>query len=76
MVRHRLDSLSDFARQGYNLRITCNVCGHSVEASPVALLDLAFHRRLPRSIEQLEGRLKCSRCSWRGATITPTDPQT
>ncbi|VVT07525.1 hypothetical protein [Erythrobacter sp. EC-HK427] len=74
MVRHRLDSVNDFARQGYLLRITCNVCSHSVDADPIGMLDQLHRLGLGYGIADLEGRMKCRRCKWRGATITATDP--
>ena len=71
MVRHRLDAVNDFARQGYNLRITCRVCEHAVDASAVELMAELHRRQQPLLIDALEPRLKCSACGWRGATIRP-----
>lgn len=74
MVRHRLDSISAFARQGHNLRIVCDACGHRVEAaSRVMLIELGPSRaKMP--IERLEEKLKCSACDHRGASVQPCEP--
>ena len=73
MVRHRLDSVNDFARQGYNLRIRCRVCDHVVDASAIEMMGELHKRRLGFSIEKLEDNMKCRACGWRGATITPVE---
>ena len=70
MVRHRLDSVSDFARQGYNLRLTCNGCGRIVEASAPLMMQELSRRHASQSIEKLEERVKCQECGHRGASIT------
>lgn len=70
MVRHKLDSVNQFARQGYNLRITCEGCGRVVEASAVLMMQELSARRASQSIEKLEERARCRECGHRGATIT------
>lgn len=74
MVRHRLDSINEFARQGYMLRIACLVCDHQVDAHPINLMTELHKRKLGMSIDALEARMKCQRCGWRGARVTPTEP--
>ncbi|RDS76989.1 hypothetical protein DL238_04785 [Alteriqipengyuania lutimaris] len=74
MVRHRLDSVNDFGRQGYWLRILCKNCGHVAERNPTPLLLELHARELNRSIESLEARAKCSDCGHRGATISACEP--
>lgn len=73
MVRHRLDSVNEFARQGYNLRISCRVCNHVVDASAIEMMGELHRRSVGLSIERLEERMKCQACGWRGATITPVE---
>ena len=70
MVRHKLDSVSDFARQGYNLRLTCNGCGRVVEASAPLMMQELSRRHASQSIAKLEERAKCQECGHRGASIT------
>lgn len=72
-MRFSLDSVNDFSRRGYNLRITCDKCGHAIEASAVLMQQELFRRKVSRSIALLEERMKCSRCGHRGAAITPCE---
>lgn len=69
MVRHRLDSVNQFARHGYNLKITCDNCGRVVEASSVLMMQELSERRMSLSIAKLEERMKCRVCGHRGAAI-------
>ena len=71
MVRHRLDSLHDFARKGYYLRVECKACGHVVIADPVVL---SMEIRGRKDIESIERRMRCLECGERGASIK-ADPQ-
>ena len=73
MVRHSLDSVNEFARQGYNLRICCNGCGRVIEASALEMMQELHRRRASQSIDRLEDRAKCRQCGHRGATITPCE---
>ena len=70
MVRHSLDSVNEFARRGYNLRITCGGCGRIIEANAVHMMQELAQRRASMSIARLEERAKCRECGHRGATIT------
>ena len=70
MVRHKLDSVSAFARAGYNLRITCSGCGRIIEANAVHLMQELAHRRASMLIERLEERARCRECGHRGATVS------
>ncbi|WP_271077895.1 hypothetical protein [Aurantiacibacter sp. MUD61] len=71
MVRHKLDSVNAFARQGYDLRIRCMACEHVKDASAVEMMLKLGERRLSMSIEALEDRLKCQTCGERRAHISP-----
>lgn len=70
MVRHSLDSVNDFARQGYNLRITCDGCGRVIEANAIEMMVELNRRRAPLGIAQFEERAKCRECGHRGAAVT------
>ena len=75
MVRHRLDSVNEFARQGYWLRITCGKCSHELLANPIAIMSELHARRVGQSVERLEQKMKCSACGHRGARIAPCEAQ-
>ncbi len=70
MVRHTLDSVNDFARQGYNLRFSCDGCGRVIEANAVEMMLELIKQCAPLSITSLEDRARCRECGHRGATIT------
>jgi primosomal protein N' len=75
MGRIHLDTISDFSRRGYDLRITCTACGHVVDASAV-MMQMGLHRRrAPQRIEDLEPRMKCKACGARAATISPAEAE-
>ncbi|MEM7687459.1 MAG: hypothetical protein AAF291_00425 [Pseudomonadota bacterium] len=71
MARYRLDSLSDFARRGYNVRILCLACGHRVDVNAVILIHHVHEKRLSKRIDQLEFHLRCSVCGGKRTHITP-----
>lgn len=73
MVRHKLDSVNECARRGYNLRITCRGCHRSIEANAVLMMQELAQRGGSMALEKLEERAKCQECGHRGATITPYD---
>lgn len=62
----------DFARHGYDLRITCAACGHVVKMKPLELLPSFNRRSQSLHIEALEVRMRCRACSNRQATIQAT----
>lgn len=69
MGRFKLDSVNEFARRGYNLKIVCDGCSRVVEASSVLMQQELHRRRISLSIERLEERMKCKICGHRGAAI-------
>ncbi len=69
MGRIKLETLTDFARRGYDLRITCAACGHVANAKPLEMLAGLHQRRLSLRIEALEARMRCRACGKRQATI-------
>ena len=73
MVRVRLDTISDFIRHGYNLRIVCTnpECGHVVVVSPDRFLSMRVRVQGMFEIDGLERRLRCRRCRLRKARIDP-----
>jgi hypothetical protein len=74
MARHKLYSVSDFARRGYNLRIRCLGCERVIDASAVEMLQ-ELHRRRARQIEAMEHRMRCQACGHRGAHISPVESE-
>ena len=73
MARHKLDSVNECARRGYNLRITCRQCGHVVEANASLMMQELGKRRAGMALEALEDRARCKQCGHRGATVMPCE---
>ena len=71
MVRHKLDSLSAFARQGYLARIRCAACGRTRDVDPVAIMTALHGRGASLAIEDIEERLRCRGCGQQGARVSP-----
>lgn len=67
MSSKRLDTLADFARHKYLLRIEC-VCGRVVLAVPHKIIKACQARGINYRLEAVAGRLRCKKCgrkSWR-----------
>lgn len=70
MIRHRLSTVSDFARQGYHLRLTCRSCGHVIDANAVEMRRDLHRRKMSLQIDAIEQRAKCSVCGERKARVS------
>ena len=67
MSSKRLDTLSDFARHKYLLRIDCE-CGRVVLADPHKIILACQARKISYRLDDVAGRLRCERCGrkpWR-----------
>ena len=67
MGNKRLDSLSDFARHHYLLRIDCE-CGRVVLADPHKIIRACQAKRISYRLEAVASRLRCENCGrkpWR-----------
>lgn len=71
MGSKRLDSISDYARHGYVLRVDCRACGHIAKLDPAPIGADAVARNKPRGIAAIQQRLKCSRCGKREVECGP-----
>ena len=60
MSSKRLDTISDYARHGYRLRIDCRDCGRAVRLDARELTALCSKLRWSRDIVSLSRRLRCS----------------
>lgn len=70
MSSKRLNSLSDYARAGYRLRLDCE-CGRVVLVDPRTILTHCHKHNLPHGLEQVAARLKCGDCGKRPKRIGP-----
>jgi hypothetical protein len=67
MSSKRLDTLADFTRYKYLLRIECE-CGRVVVADPYKIMAACQARRISYRLEEVRTRLRCERCGrkpWR-----------
>ncbi|MFK4003688.1 hypothetical protein [Qipengyuania sp. NPDC077563] len=71
MSSKRLETLRDFARHGYKIRIDC-ACGRVVLVDPHQMLLALQEKGEDRiSLERLATKLKCYRCGSRPRRIGP-----
>mgnify|MGYP005810905331 FL=1 len=71
MSSKRLDSLADYARHHYKLRVGCQ-CGRVAMLDPHTLLSQIMERGWTSySLEGLAMRLRCQRCGARPKRIGP-----
>lgn len=73
MARHKLDSVNECARRGYNRRITCRGCDRVIEANAALMMQELGRRRGSMALEKLEERAKCRECGHRGAVVMPCE---
>lgn len=57
----RFNTLSDIAKQGYWLRLSCP-CGHERRVDPDRLLERLMRRGADTRLSHLVNNLKCGRC--------------
>lgn len=69
MGRIHLDSINEFARRGYYLRIVCGQCRHSRELHPLHLMRELSRRGLSMRVEVAERKLSCEKCRAKAARI-------
>lgn len=71
MSSKRLETLADYARHGYKIRLDC-ACGRVVVIDPRTLLEMIAKRGWARpSLDAIAQRLKCQRCGSRPKRIGP-----
>jgi hypothetical protein len=66
MGRIKLDTISNFAEQGYAVRVTC-ACGNVFDWNAVLLMAERHRRRRSLAIDAVERSLRCSSCEEREA---------
>lgn len=75
MGRFKLETLSDFSRHGYEVRIVCLECRHSSDRNPIILQQQVHQRGLSQRIDRLERALKCTRCGKKRTRISAIESQ-
>ncbi len=70
MSSKRLDTLADFARHNYLLRIECD-CGRVTLANPHKIIAACQARGISYRLETVAARLRCERCGRRPRRVGP-----
>jgi len=71
MSSKRLDSISDYSRHGYALRVDCRRCRRVAVLDPLQIVLQCQQRGWSKQMAALEGRLRCSRCGSRDTRLGP-----
>ncbi|KLE33880.1 hypothetical protein AAW00_12495 [Aurantiacibacter luteus] len=71
MGSKRLDSLGDYLRHHYTLRVDCRGCKKVSILQPLVLLELCQKRGWGHQMREVERRLKCGSCGGRDVRIGP-----
>jgi hypothetical protein len=71
MGSKRLDTIADYARHGYRLKVDCRDCGRAALLDARELTAQCSKRRWNRDIFSLSRRLRCSNCGGRNVLWGP-----
>lgn len=71
MSSKRLDTIADYSRHGYALRVDCRHCRRVAVLNPLSIVLLCQQRGWSKQMSALEGRLRCSRCGSRDTRLGP-----
>ena len=75
MSSKRLDSIADYSRHGYALRVDCRRCRRVAVLDPLQIVLQCQQRGWSKQMAALEGRLRCSRCGSRQTRLGPAFDQ-
>jgi len=68
MGRIRAETVSDYHKHGFDMQVWCRYCGYKAILTP----DFFLSRGLLGRIEELERRLRCTKCGQKSAVISTT----
>lgn len=71
MSSKRLDTIADYWRHGFALRVDCLTCRRVALLNPLGILLLCQKRGWSKQMAAVESRLKCTRCSSRHIRTGP-----
>jgi hypothetical protein len=72
MGTHRLDSVSDFVRHGFNIRVVCLDCKRASVMNALQLLETLTRAKQSTKIPHVAKRLKCGWCDSKNAQLGPS----
>lgn len=70
MGSKRLESMADFARHQYMLRVDCD-CGRVALMNPHKIIAECQKRRISYRLEVVAARLRCEKCGRRPRRVGP-----
>jgi primosomal protein N' len=73
MGRIKLDTITDFARRGYDAKVVCGACGNAAHWNATELAMELHRRRKSLRIDAVEPHMRCRACGKRGAMIQPVE---
>lgn len=73
MGSKRLDSISDYSRHGFNLRVVCQGCGRAVVLDSLALSMARSKEGKSRDMLKVERDLRCRACGSRRVKCGPVE---
>tara|TARA_R100001129_G_scaffold181565_1_gene161047 strand:- start:2221 stop:2505 length:285 start_codon:yes stop_codon:yes gene_type:complete len=71
MSSKRLDTIADYSRHGYALRVDCRRCRRVEVLHPLKITLLCQQRGWSKQMFALERRLRCSQCGSREVRLGP-----
>ena len=71
MSSKRLDTIADYTRHGYTLRVDCLKCRRVAIINPLQLTLRCQKRGWSKQIAAVERRLRCSQCGNREVRLGP-----
>ncbi|AKM09894.1 hypothetical protein [Croceicoccus naphthovorans] len=73
MGRISLDSISDFARRGYDVKVTCMACRNVTVWNALQLMLELHKRRRSLQVDAAERSMVCRNCGAKDAAIMPVE---
>lgn len=70
MGSKRLETMADYARHKYLLRIDCD-CGRAVLVDPHKIILACQQRRISYRMDAVAARLRCEKCGRRPRRVGP-----
>lgn len=72
MGSKRLESIADYSRHGYMLRVDCKGCKRVAVLDPWQIVQLCQRRQWSRQMQAVERRLQCIQCGSRNVRCGPS----
>ena len=71
MGSRRLDTIADYNRHGYRLRVDCLACKRTVILEPLPILTRCHVKKWSYRIEAIAERMVCAECGSKRVRLGP-----